>query len=73
MYNIITSIDKALQKGTLQQPFGSSDFKVACPGFAENTYHTFLSKHSVCNPGRNTEYFKRVKRGLYNRISAGIK
>lgn len=68
MYRVITAIDKALQTTKLKQPFRSSDFRSTCPGFAEKTYTTFLAKHSLGNPGKNTQYFKRVGRGLYKRI-----
>lgn len=69
MFGIIKAIDEALQTGSLKQPFRSSDFKFTCPGFAEKTYSTFLAKHSLGNPGKNTQYFVRVGRGLYKRIS----
>jgi hypothetical protein len=38
--------------------------KAACPGWAENTYGTFLAKHAEGN-GNTTELFIRVKPGLY--------
>src|SRR5437773_5542678 len=32
----------------------------ACPGFGKGTYNAFLDKHSVGNPGDNSELFVRV-------------
>lgn len=54
----------AVGLGGLAQPFNAQMVKRACPGWANRTYHTFLSKHAVGN-GTTTELFVRVKRGFY--------
>ena len=54
-----------IKNGILKEPFSIKDFKNTCPGFAENTYSTFLSKHCLGNPGGNSVYFERVKEGIY--------
>lgn len=58
-------IRAAVEAGSLREPFGAADVKRACPGFAERTYHVFLPKHRVGNPGGGTELFVRVSKGLY--------
>jgi len=56
------SIREALRSGTLQEPFRASDVNRAL----HITYAgVFLPKHRVGNPGRNTEHFIRIARGLY--------
>jgi len=55
----------AVKKGKLKEPFRKADFARACPGFREETYNTFLHKHSVGNPGGNSELFERVGPGRF--------
>ena len=63
--SFITSIREAVAAGRLNQPFRAADVKAACPGWANSTYSTFLSKHCQGNPGGNTVHFVWVARGLY--------
>jgi hypothetical protein len=67
-HKVYRSIVNAVKKGRLQEPFTSKDFKRVCPGFAEGTYGTFLSKHAKGNPDGNTELFERVARGKHKLI-----
>ncbi len=64
-HKIYKSIVSAVKKGKLVEPFSSSDFKLACPGFGNGTYGTFLAKHAEGNPSRTSELFRRVSRGKY--------
>lgn len=59
-----TEIYTAVKSGRLGQPFNAAMAKVACPGWAPKTYHTFFGKHCVEN-GQTTELFVRVGRGFY--------
>jgi hypothetical protein len=65
MTNVRHSIFNAFQKGTLKEPFTSSDFKKACPGWAESTYNTFLWKHRKNNPGGYSELFVLISSGKF--------
>jgi hypothetical protein len=60
-----TEIYDAVKLGKLDEPFNAAMVKTACPGWAERTYHTFLSKHAVGNSGGNTRLFVRDRRGFY--------
>ncbi len=60
-----TEIFEAVRCGRLSEPFDANAVKRACPGWANRTYHVFLGKHAVGNPGHNTELFARVSPGLY--------
>lgn len=64
-HKVYTSIINAVKKGKLREPFSSKEFKEACSGFGEGTYKTFLHKHSVGNPGKNTELVKRISAGQF--------
>jgi len=61
-------IVRAFKSGNLREPFRAADVGKACPGFAEDTYGTFLPKHRVGNPGGNSELFERVSRGRYKLV-----
>lgn len=65
MSKVVKSIKEAIKLGKLNEPFTITDFKKACPGFAEATYSSFLSKHCIRNPGGYSIYFIKVKPGLY--------
>jgi len=67
-HRVYGSIVKAVKMGRLKEPFGSSDFKKECPGFADGTYNVFLGKHALGNPGGNSELFKRVPPGKFRVI-----
>jgi hypothetical protein len=70
MKALATQIYAAVQSGRLAQPFDAAMVKQACPGWADKTYHTFLSKHAVGN-GTTTELFVRADRGFYRVRDAG--
>lgn len=59
-----TDVYDAVKAGRLLQPFDAAMAKMACPGWADKTYHTFFGKHSVGN-GKETELFVRLRRGFY--------
>jgi hypothetical protein len=59
-----SEIYAAVRSGNLAQPFTAAMVKRACPGWADRTYHTFLSKHAEGN-GYTTQLFIRVARGSY--------
>jgi hypothetical protein len=65
MRTIGTEIYAAVRAGKLAQPFGAAMIKRACPGYADQTYTDFPSKHRVGNPSGVTELFVRVSRGRY--------
>jgi hypothetical protein len=58
----IRRIREILRAGELKQPFRPSDINAA---LGIDWAGTFLPKHSVGNPGGNSELFVRVSRGLY--------
>ena len=61
----IEQIRQARREGRLPPNFTASDVKEACPGWAENTYPTFMPKHRKGNPGGTTELFVRDSDGTY--------
>ena len=65
---ILLEIDRAIERGKLDEPFRASDVRAACPGFAHKTYNQFLPKHSLNNPGNNKVHFEKVEVGLYRRL-----
>ena len=62
---LITYIKKAVEKGTLKEPFTTKDVKKVCPGFADVTYNLFLVHHRKGNPINQLEYFNRNADGKY--------
>lgn len=71
MKRFALEIFSAVRTRRLQEPFSPATVKRTCPGWADKTYHAFLPKHAVGNPGRNTELFVRVAPGLY-RLRPGL-
>ncbi len=65
---IVESIDRALDGGTLREPFSNEEFRASCPGFGRGTYNAFLWKHRKGNPDRKTEYFEKVGINKFRRI-----
>ena len=59
-HEVYGAIVRAINEGTLNEPFKAEDFKNACPGFADNTYNVFLHKHARGNPGNVSILFERV-------------
>jgi hypothetical protein len=64
MRELASQIYATVESGKLKEPFRAASVRIACPGWAEHTYSTFLAKHAVGN-GKTTELFVRVTRGLY--------
>lgn len=67
-HKVYTAIVEAIRAGRLDEPFTNSDFKRACPGLGMGTYQAFLYKHSLGNPGGNSELFERVAPGRFRAI-----
>lgn len=67
-HEVYSAIVKAVDSGSLSEPFRAADVKAACPGFADGTYSTFLPKHRKGNPKAKPELFERVARGLYRQL-----
>ncbi len=67
-HKVYLSIVKAVKTRKLKEPFGSADFRKACPCFGKGTHNAFLHKHAVGNPGGNSELFKRVAPGRFRLI-----
>lgn len=67
-HKVYSAIVEAVKARRLKEPFGSREFKMACPGFGEGTYHAFLYKHSKDNPGEASELFKKVAPGKFRLI-----
>ena len=64
-HEVYRSIVKAVNSGSLKEPFKAADVKAVCPGFADGTYSTFLSKHRRGNPRGKWELFERVAIGRF--------
>lgn len=64
-HRVYTAIVEAVRAGSLREPFTRDDFRRACPGFGAGTYNAFLDKHSLGNPGGNSELFERVAPGQF--------
>ena len=65
MKEFASKIYAAVRARRLPEPLDAEAVKRACPGWADRTYHVFLSKHALGNPGKYTELFVRVAPGLY--------
>ena len=64
-FRIYSAIVTAVKSGRLQEPFTTSDFRAACPGFSHPTYAAFLDKHCKGNPDGNSELFERESSGCF--------
>ena len=64
-HRVYGAIVTAVKTGALTEPFSKATFRLACPGLGNGTYNAFLDKHSLGNPGRNSELFERVSPGLF--------
>ena len=62
---VYRAIVAAVEYGALREPFTREDFRRACPGFGDGTYNAFLDKHTLGNPGGNSELFERVAPGEF--------
>jgi hypothetical protein len=68
---VYRSLVEAVAEGRLAEPFGSTDFKRACPGFAEGTYRAFLWKHSGGGgdvPGADAVLLERAAPGKFRLV-----
>ena len=65
MGRLIQDVRNARRNGDLSVHFRAADVAEACPQWASNTFNSFLPKHAVGNPGRETELFVRLAPGLY--------
>jgi hypothetical protein len=68
MKRFASEIYEQVKKGRLVEPFSAAAVKRTCPGWSDSTYHVFLPKHRVGNPGGNTELFEQVGAGLYRTL-----
>ena len=59
---MIACLRRVRREGTLPV-----EFRAACPRWAAS-WGTFLPKHCRGNPGRDSEHFVRLSRGLYRFI-----
>ena len=66
-HRVYGAIVGAVKEGKLKEPFGNSEFRVSCPGFAEGTYNAFLYKHQRGN-NITTELFEKVSPGRFKLI-----
>jgi hypothetical protein len=64
-HEVYSAIVGAVRDRRLSEPFTSSDFEAACPGFGPGTYNAFLHKHRRGNPGGNSELFELVAPGKF--------
>jgi hypothetical protein len=64
-HRVYEALVKAVEQGRLAEPFGKGEFRCTCPGLGEGTYHAFLYKHSLGNPGGNSELVERVAPGRF--------
>jgi hypothetical protein len=67
-HKVYSSIVKAIKSGKLSEPFGTKEFRLACPGLGEGTYNAFLYKHRKDNPGKNSVLFEMVDKGKFRVI-----
>ena len=67
-HKVYSCIVRAVKSGKLKEPFTKDDFRNACPNFGEGTYHAFLAKHRVGNPGGNSELFEWVFLGKFKLV-----
>src|SRR5262249_17851371 len=64
-HRVYEAIVTAVRTGRLIEPFSKDRFRSNCLGFGKGTYNAFLDKHSVGNPGNNSELFERVAPGKF--------
>lgn len=67
-HKVYKTIIEAVKSDKLKEPFTNDDFKTYCPGLGPGTYNAFLHKHSVGNPGGNSELFERIGPGKFKLI-----
>ena len=64
-HRVYEAIVGAVRSGRLTEPFSRDDFRAKCPSFGSGTYNAFLDKHTLGNPGGNSELFERVSAGRF--------
>lgn len=63
--SLINDIRAAVKAGRIPKQFTARDCRNANLGWVDKTYSTFLPKHRVGNPEKNTHLFRQVRRGVY--------
>lgn len=64
-HKVYAAIVVAVKAGRLKEPFRVNDLRNAHLGIAYSTCGTFTHKHSVGNPGNNSELLERVAPGTF--------
>lgn len=64
-HKVYKAIVTAIKSKNLIEPFSKQDFMRSCPGFRPGTYNAFLHKHSLGNPGGESELFERIAPGQF--------
>lgn len=68
MRRFVDAIRRAQNEERLPKRFTATDVRQACPGWAHDTYTTYLNRHCLGNPDGNTVYFMRQGRGAFSLI-----
>ena len=67
-HRVYRALVTVVMTGALKEPFSAKDAEKACRGFGRGTYQAFLEKHSMENPGGNTELFERTSPGMFELV-----
>jgi len=67
-HKVYKCIIEAVENGYLKEPFSKDDFKIACQGFKEGTYNSFLYKFRVGNHTGSSELFKLLSPGRFKLV-----
>jgi hypothetical protein len=67
-HRVYRAIVAAVKEGRLKEPFSKDNFRRECPGFANETYDTFLCKHRRGNPEGASELFEEVESGKFRTL-----
>jgi hypothetical protein len=62
-----SKIFETIKTSKISEPFTVKDINLNCDNLIKKS-HSFPSKHCEGNPGNNTVYFKRIKRGKYSLV-----
>jgi len=65
MRKFASQIYAAVRAQRLAEPLNARAVRLACPGWAAESYHVFLAKHAVGSPSGDTELFERMAPGRY--------
>jgi hypothetical protein len=61
---LLEKMRKARIKGKIPYKFRPKEVREKCPGFAQSTYYSFLSRH--IHGKEYKQYFIRYERGIYS-------